>query len=56
MWIVQQDIPEEWTAGAEDHFMGSDLLVICSGQSDICKVQVIPQLPEGVGSIGLKVI
>ena len=56
MGIIQQDVFEEWTVIAEDHFMGSYLLIIHSGQSNISKVFIFTQLFNSVESIGFKII
>ena len=54
--ILQKYVPEEFTARAKNDLVSSNLLMICSGQSYICKVLVIPHFSECIGSIGLKLI
>ena len=38
MRVLQQDVSEEWTCGAEDRLVRRDLLVVSGGQGDISKV------------------
>ena len=56
MWIVEQNVSEEWAAGTKDNFVGFDLLVVNCCQSYIGKVLVNLQLFEGVLGNGLKVV
>ena len=56
MWVSHYNIPEKWVTGAEDYFVGINLLVIHSAKSNIRKVLVISQLSESVGGIDLKAI
>jgi hypothetical protein len=56
VWVSKKNIPEEWTACAEDDFMGIYLVIIHSGQGNISKVLIFPQLSECVGDTGFKVI
>ena len=54
--VLQQNILEERTAGAQDDLVDSDLLVFLSSQCNISKVVILPQVSEGVGSTGFKII
>ena len=56
MLVLQKYVSKELAARAKDHFMSSNLLIIYCGQSDICKVLIIPQISKHVGRIGLKII
>ena len=41
--VLQQDVPEERTGGAEDRLVRLDLPVVSGGQGDISKVVVRPE-------------
>ena len=56
MWILQKYVTEKIIARAQDHLVSSNLLIIHSGQCDICKVLIIPEFSECIGCICLKII
>ena len=56
MWIPQEYVLEEQAARTEYYFVCSNLLVIHCGQGNICKVLVIPQLAECMGSGGVRLV
>ena len=43
MRVLEQDVSEERTCGAEDRLVRLDLLVVSGGQGDIGKVVVRPE-------------
>jgi len=55
VWIAAEDIPEEWRAGAQDHFVCLDLTVI-TGESNIEKVFLFPEFSKSDTNVRLKVV
>ena len=54
MGILQQDVFEEWAAGAEDSLVCFHLLVVHRGQGDIGKVLILPKATDRVLFLSLK--
>ena len=52
--ILQQDVFEEWAAGAEDSLVCFHLLVVHRGQGDIGKVLILPKATDRVLCLSLK--
>ena len=52
--ILQQDVFEEWAAGAEDSLVCFHLLVVHRGQGDIGKVLILPKATDRVLFLSLK--
>ena len=55
MRIPPENFSEEGAAGSDDDLMGLQLRVV-TGESDIKKIFLLPQVPEGGAHVGLKVI
>ena len=56
MLVLEQNFPEEWTAGAEDHFVGHQLLLSLSGKCHVRKILVCQQILESQSCAVFKLV